>query len=148
MGWRYAGATLFVILFMGAIFFAVVFPLLSNSGPLAAEVDGTLPDHAVVNQPLQIDLSIDNTGDRLINPVCVTVDADQPVQLQNVTFQGLESFNFQGNRACGGQLTTQETIWIKIRLIPLKTGALNLTLHATQGNEIISPANTGSIRVS
>jgi hypothetical protein len=130
-----------------AIFFAVVFPLVHNTGPLAAEVSGTVPDTAVVNQVLAVDLSIDNTGDRLINPVCVSTSFDRAVELQSVTFQGLDTVKASNGRACGGLLSTQETISIKVVLVPRTTGSVHAVIRASQQDTNLGPPLEGTIRV-
>ena len=131
-----------------AIFFAVVFPLVHNTGPMVAQVDGSFPDRAVINQTLTLDVSVDNTGDRLINPVCVAASFDRPVEVRSVTFQGLDTVGVQNGRACGGELSTQETISVQVVVVPRAAGTVHAQLVATQRDTAIGQPLEGAISVS
>lgn len=130
-----------------AIFFAVVYPLVHNTGPRAAELAGSIPSSAVVNQTLTMDVSVDNTGDRLINPVCLAASFDRPVDVTSVTFQGLDTVTARNGRACGGQLSTQETISIKIRVVPRQAGSVHAQVVVAQQDTTIGRPLQGTISV-
>ncbi|HXZ98874.1 MAG TPA: hypothetical protein VEK76_00845 [Candidatus Binatia bacterium] len=131
-----------------AIFFAVVWPLLDNTGPVQAEVDGVLPAQATVGRPLTMDLEITSTGDQTINPVCVQASFSKPVDFESVDFQGIETIRAVGGRVCGGMLATQESISIEVLVVPRAAGAVDGSVTPTQGSRAIGPALTGTIQVT
>lgn len=158
LGRRFAGlsprtrlvlGSLFFLVVLIVIFVAIVLPLLLNNGALGAEVDGAIPTTGHVGQPLHIQVAIDNTGDRVIDPVCIVVEASGGgADLQTVTFQGTDRITLQGGVACGGRLTTQETISADVVIVPRQRGSISVTLQVAQGSTIISRALPGSVTVS
>ncbi|MGI8847610.1 MAG: hypothetical protein ACR2GX_05000 [Candidatus Dormibacteria bacterium] len=128
------------------IFVAVVLPLLRNDGPLAAELAGQIPTTARTGRELTVDIAIDNTGDRLISPICLGIAASH-AEVQQVVFQGTDQVTPSNGRACGGRLTAQETISVRLIVVP-RGGNIDLALSPLQGGATIGPILHGSIRVT
>ncbi len=138
---------LFAVGLLLAIFFGVLWPLLDNTGPTTAEIDGSLPTHATVNQPLIMDLEITSDGDQTINPTCVKATFSKPVDFVSVNFQGIETFGAVNGIACGGMLATQESVSIEVDVVPKATGSIDASLVPTQRNQVIGVPLTGTIQV-
>jgi len=102
----------------------------------------------VVGQVTTIDLGIDNVGDTLINPICLSALFDMPVDVKSVTFQGLDTVAFKDGRACGGALSGQETISVQLTLVPQQAGTIHLRLVASKGDKEIGPAVERTLEVS
>jgi hypothetical protein len=137
----------FLLLFAFA-FSAALVPLLTQNGILRAEVAGALPSSAVVGRPATADLGIDNVGDRIIKQLCVAASFDLPVDVTSVTFQGLDTVPFRDGRACGGQLSGQETVSVRLTFVPKQAGTLHALFVAAQGAKDIGPAITRSVEVT
>jgi hypothetical protein len=137
----------FVLLFVVA-FSAALLPLLTQNGILRAEVAGALPSTAVVGQPATADLGIDNTGDKIVKPLCIAASFDLSVDVTSVTFQGLDTVPFRDGRACGGELTGQETASVRFVFVPKQAGTLHALFVAAQGGKDIGPAITRSVEVT
>ena len=139
--------SLFFALLIVAIFATVVLPLLLNNGPLAAEVDGSLPGQATRNTALHVQLAIDNTGDRVINPLCLQVSAGPGADVQSVTFLGVDNVPVRNGSACGGRLTTQETISVDVVIVPHQSGPLAVSFQVASGDQAVSRPLSGTITV-
>jgi len=137
----------FLALFAVA-FSATILPLLTAGGKVSGEVAGSVPSSAVVGQPMFLDLAIDNTSGSLIRPVCIAAGFDLAVTVQQVVFQGLDSVPFRDGRACGGELTGQETASLRVVLVPHAAGTLHVTLVVAQGTQDIGPVLRRSVDVS
>jgi hypothetical protein len=137
----------FLALFAVA-FSATIVPLLTAGGKVRGEVAGSVPSTAVAGQQMFFDLAIDNTSGSLIRPVCIAASFDLPVTVQQVVFQGLDRVPFANGRACGGDLTGQETASLRMVLVPHQTGTLHVTLVAAQGSQDIGPVLRRTIEVS
>lgn len=143
-----------VVLGLG-LFALVVFAFIGIIGPLFAigsaqgEVDGKLPASIPLNQTASLPLAVDNVGESSISPLCIVVKTvPASVTLGSVDFQGVqtEPFNAQGV-ACGGELTTQETIVINVTLVAHLPGPLTLSLTAEQGHTAVGSPLTGTVQV-
>ena len=122
-------------------FAATVLPLfLLNQGTQRAEIAGMQSSSGVAGQVTTIDLGIDNVGDTLINPICLSALFDLPVQVQKVTFQGLDTVAFKDGRACGGALSGSETISVRLILVPQRAGTIHMRLVASKGDREVGPA--------
>ena len=131
-----------------AAFFIVVAPLFSTSTEMKAEIDGRLPASLPASPGAHLDLDIDNVGDAVINPICVRLDSTPPGLAKSVTFQGLETIPFQGDLACGGELTAQESISIVINLDLSKSTSVSLGITPQRRATAIGTKLSGVILVS
>ena len=141
---------LVTVIFLGAFFLAVV-PLLTTGGRNpSAEISGRYPATMQVGQDYLLPVALDNTSGAVINPVCVIAHSDPAGLLTAVdaSFQGLETVPFVGGRACGGALSGQEVITVKVTLRPLAVGTAHVSLVAGQGAREIGPALSGSVGVT
>lgn len=141
---------LVMVIFLGA-FFAAVVPLLTTGGRNPrAEISGRYPVTVQVGQDYLLPVALDNTSGSVINPVCVIAHTDPAGLLTAVeaNFQGLETVPFVGGRACGGALSGQEVISVKVTLRPLAAGTAHVSLVAGQGAKEIGPALSGSVGVT
>jgi hypothetical protein len=143
------GARLVVIgVVVAAGFAGIVFPLFSNSGaPPQAVIAGQLPETARVGQPVRVDIAVDNVGDGIIYPVCISLGGSGAT-LVSANFQGLDQVTASGNRVCGGQLTGQETISITLVVAFDHRGSSEVTLVPEQGATVIGPVFRGTVGVS
>jgi hypothetical protein len=139
--------TLFFALVIILIFATVVLPLLLNNGPLAAEVDGSLPQQATHNADLHVQLAIDNTGDRIIEPLCLDITATPGADVRSVTFLGVDTVPVTNGVACGGRLTTQETISVDVVIVPHQSGPLAVRFQVAEGGTPVSKPLSGTITV-
>jgi len=137
----------FLVLFAVA-FSATIVPLFTAGGKVRAEVAGSVPSNAVAGQQMFFDLAIDNTSGSIIKPVCIAASFDLPVTVQQVVFQGLDSVPFKDGRACGGDLTGQETASLRMVLVPQVAGTLHVGLVAAQGSQDIGPVVRRTVEVS
>ncbi len=136
-----------LVLAVVAAFAAVVLPLFSGGGPPHAEIAGLLAATVVSGSHVRADIALDNTGDSIIYPVCVAISGDGAALL-SADFQGLDKVTAVGNRACGGQLTGQETIAITLLVRLDHPGTPTLRVVPQQGSTVIGPALAGVVRVS
>ncbi len=130
-----------------AIFFAVLFPLVDNTGPVQAEVDGVISAHGSVGRPLLLQLSVQSTGDQTIAPLCLQASFSKPVDFVSVTFQGIETLPARGNRSCGGELATQETTSIAVHLIPRAAGTIAVSIRPTERAKAIGIPLKGTLDI-
>lgn len=138
----------FLVLFAVA-FSATVLPLItSTGGKVRAEVAGSVPSSAVAGQQAFLDLAIDNTSGSIIHPLCLAISFDTPVTVRQVVFQGLDSVPFGDGRACGGDLSGQETVSLRVVLVPHQAGTLHLRLVPAEGAQEIGPAVERSVSVA
>ena len=129
-------------------FFIVVAPLFATSGNATAELGGTIPTAATVGRTLEIDVGYDNTGNSVIDPVCVLIGVQGPMRASSVTFQGLDVVTVSDGRACGGSLNGQETINVRVVMTPLARGDVTLTLAPAQGTTALGAGIAGTIVVA
>ena len=129
-------------------FIAIVGPLFTISGTTAAEIDGTLPSSLAAGHTDDVQLSIDNTGDTNIHPICVAFGSDPTLTLMSVTFQGIETINASDGVACGGALTSQETISIVLHIRPSQPGVHTISVEPRQGNAAVGKTYSASVNVT
>lgn len=142
------GARLVAVAIAVAIgFVAVVLPLFSDSGAPQAEIAGALPDTATAGRPVHVDIAVDNVGDGIIYPVCVSLSGSGATLVSGL-FQGLDQVAASGNRVCGGQLTGQETISVSLVLTLSRRGSATVQLLPQQGATVIGPAFSATVTVS
>ena len=136
-----------LVLFLGG-FGITVGPLLFGGNLVRAEVTGVIPGHASAGQILAIELSLDNTGDVGLQPLCVVATVDGGAEPRNVRFQGIDTEPFQAGRACGGRLNAQETISLTVTVATPVPGVAHLSFAAARGAGVVGPALSGTVTVS
>ena len=136
----------FLLLFAVA-FSVTVLPLFFSSRELRAEVAGSVPSEAVAGQAMFLDLAIDNVGDHAITPICIAADFSLPVTVTTVVFQGLDRVPYKGDRACGGTLAGQETVSLRMEVIPRQAGSMDVHLVAGKGESDIGPVVVRQVEV-
>jgi hypothetical protein len=135
--------TLFAVAFASTIL-----PLFLLQSGERAEIAGMESSSGVVGQATTIDLGIDNTGDSVISPICLSALFDLPVDVRSVNFQGLDTVPFKDGRACGGALSGQETISVIMTVVPRQAGTVHLRLVASKNAKEIGPAVVREFDVS
>ncbi|HEV7466294.1 MAG TPA: hypothetical protein VGP96_08330 [Candidatus Dormibacteraeota bacterium] len=98
-----------------------------------------------VEQPL----ALDNTSGGVIKHTCLLVrlDPEGVVELPEVRFQGLDTLRVTGGQACGGQLSGQEVISLRARLVALRPGTVRIRLTAGDAGRSIGPALSRTLTV-
>ena len=129
-------------------FGSTILPLFLLHGGDRAEIAGMQSSSGVLGQTTSIDLGIDNTGDTVISPICLSALFDMPVDVKTVSFQGLDVVPFKDGRACGGALSGQETISVVMTIVPRQAGTVHVRLVATKGDKEIGPAVVRELDVS
>ena len=135
------------LLFLFA-FASAILPMFLLRGGERAEIAGMQSSSGVVGQTTAIDLGIDNTGDTVISPICLSALFDLPVDVKSVSFQGLDTVPFKDGRACGGALSGQETISVVMTVIPRQAGTVHVRMVATKNAKEIGPAVVRELDVS
>jgi hypothetical protein len=139
-----------MVIFLGS-FFAAVVPLLTTGGrDPRAEVSGRYPSTMRVGQAYALPVALDNTSGSVINPVCIIARSTPAgaVTPTDADFQGLETVPFVDGRACGGSLSGQEVINVRVTFAPVRAGTVRLTLVAAEGTREIGPALSGNVDVA
>lgn len=129
-------------------FASTIAPLFLLHGGERAEIAGMQSSTGVVGQVTTIDLGIDNVGDSVISPICVSALFDAPVDVQSVDFQGLDHVPFKDGRACGGALSGQETISVTMTVVPRQAGTVHVRLVASKNDKELGPAVERELDVS
>ena len=145
---RFGAAALAV--FVGA-FAAAVVPLLTTGGrDPQAEVAAKFPSQLKLGDTFVLPLAIDNVSGSVISPLCLiaSVDPAGAIAASQAVFQGLETIRFVDGRACGGQLSGQESISVMLTLVGRHTGPAQITLVAGQGAREIGPPLRGRVEVT
>lgn len=144
-------------LWLGAIFAAIVFgglfgtilPLLTTGGVPRAEVSGQIPERLTVGESVEQPLALDNTSGGVIKRTCLLVGLEPAgvVEMPEVRFQGLDTRVVAGGQACGGQLSGQEVISLRARLVALRPGTVRIRLSAGDAGRPIGPALSRTLTV-
>lgn len=147
---RRVWAVLLGLLLVGGGFAAVVAPLLltARRGHPTAEVAGRLPDRARLDRPLDVVVAVDNTGTTVIHPLCLEVVAEGAVELGTARFQGLDTVPFHQGRACGGELSGQETVSVVLVVVPRAPGPLRLSIAPAEDGTVIGAPLRGTVLVT
>jgi hypothetical protein len=127
------------------IFLAVITPLFATSGPPMAVLGGSLPPSAISGKDLEIDVAIDNIGDPVINQVCVGALVQGNLTPKNVIFQNIDNEPFVNGTACGGMLSSQESISAQVFFSTGSPGTVQLVLSPMAGKQVIGAALSGSL---
>ena len=130
------------------IFLAVITPLFATSGTTMAILGGSLPTTATAHRQLEIDLAIDNVGDPVIGRVCVRALVAGPLTPRDAIFQNIDKEPFVDGRACGGSLSSQESISVQLFFETGPAGTAQLVLSPMNGTRTIGAALTGSVSVA
>jgi hypothetical protein len=130
------------------IFLAVITPLFATSGTTMAILGGSLPSTATAHRQLEIDLAIDNVGDPIIGRVCVGALVQGPLTPREAIFQNIDREPFVDGRACGGSLSSQESISVQLFFDAGPAGTAQLVLSPMNGTRTIGAALTGSVSVA
>jgi hypothetical protein len=138
----------FATIVIGGLFGTVI-PLITSGGAARAEVSGQLPEQLTVGARMEQPLALDNTSAGVIKRTCLLVELDPPgvVDIPEVRFQGLDTVPVAGGRACGGQLSGQEVISLRARLVALKPGTVHVRLVAGDAGRPIGPPLSRTVTV-
>jgi hypothetical protein len=138
----------FATIVIGGVFGTII-PLITTGGPTRAEVSGQLPTQLVVGQDVEQPLALDNTSGGVIKRTCLLVQLDPAgvVDVPEVRFQGLDTEPVTGGQACGGQLSGQEVISLRARLVALRPGSVRVRLVAGDRGRPIGPPLTRTVTV-
>jgi hypothetical protein len=139
---------IFAVIVIGGVFGTIV-PLLTTGGEPRAEISGQLPERLTVGEVAEQPLALDNTSGGVIKRTCLLVDLDPAgvVAMPEVRFQGLDTLRVTGGQACGGQLSGQEVISLRARLVALRPGTVRVRLVAGDGGRPIGPALSRTLTV-
>lgn len=133
------------------LFLGVITPLFATSGRATADLSGTLPSAATAGKRLEIDVSIDNTGDSVIGQVCVGALVQGPLTPVDAIFQNVDKEPFIDDRgtwkACGGELTSQSSAPAQLFFDTGPAGPAQVVLSPMNGKQVIGQALTGSLSV-
>jgi hypothetical protein len=138
----------FATIVIGGVFGTIV-PLLTTGGTPRAEVSGQLPHQLTAGEALEQPLALDNTSGGVIKHTCLLVGLD-PAGILAVTavrFQGLDTEPVSGGMACGGQLSGQEVISLRARLVALRPGTVRVRLVAGEDGRPIGPPLSRTVTV-
>lgn len=137
------------VVVVGGSFAAVVAPLLVTAGHHrpTAEVAGRVPDTARLDVPLEIQVAIDNTSTSVIGPLCLVVRTDPPAEVREARFQGLDRVPFRDGRACGGELSGQETVSVVVVVVFHQLGDTSVDLAPAEDGTVIGPSLHGTVVV-
>jgi hypothetical protein len=130
------------------IFLAVITPLFATSGPKMAIIGGSLPTNATAGRQLEIDLAIDNVGDPIIGRVCIGAFVQGPLTPKRAIFQNIDTEPFVDGRACGGSLSSQESISVQLFFQAGSAGTVQLSLSPMDGTKTIGAPLSGSLSVA
>ena len=133
------------------LFLGVITPLFATSGRATADLSGTLPSTAAAGKRLEIDVSIDNTGDSVIGQVCVGALVQGSLTPVDAIFQNVDKEPFVDDRgtwkACGGELTSQSSAPAQLFFDVGSAGPAQVVLSPMDARQVIGQALTGSLSV-
>jgi hypothetical protein len=133
------------------LFLGVITPLFATSGRATADLSGTLPSTAMAGKRLEIDVSIDNTGDSVIGQVCVGALVQGPLTPVDAIFQNVDKEPFIDDlgtwKACGGELTSQSSAPVQLFFDTGSGGPAQVVLSPMNGKQVVGQALTGSLSV-
>ena len=116
-----------------------------------ADLSGTLPTTATAGKPLEVDVSIDNTGDSVIGQVCIGAFVQGSLTPVDAIFQNVDKEPFVNNagswKACGGELTSQSSAPVQLFFDAGSAGPAQLALSPMNGKQVIGQALAGSLSV-
>ena len=133
------------------LFLGVITPLFATSRRATADLSGALPSTATADKHLEIDVSIDNTGDSVIGQVCVGALVQGPLTPVDVIFQNVDKEPFIDDlgtwKACRGELTSQSSAPAQLFFDTGPAGPAQVVLSPMNGKLVIGQALTGSLSV-
>jgi hypothetical protein len=138
----------FATIVIGGVFGTII-PLITTGGAVRAEVAGQLPAQLVVGQDIEQPLALDNTSGGVIKRTCLLVHLDPAgvVDVSQVRFQGLDTEPVTGGQACGGQLSGNETISLRARVVALRPGTVRIRFVAGDQGRPVGPPLTRTLTV-
>lgn len=113
-----------------------------------ADVSGLIPASAPAGKPLEIDVSIDNTGFSVVGQLCVSAVIHGPLTPVDAIFQNIDKEPFVNGAACGGQLTSQSSAPVQLFFNAGDAGSAQLVLSPMDGKRTIGAALTGTVSVA
>ena len=133
------------------LFLGVITPLFATSGRATADLSGALPSTATAGKRLEVDVSIDNTGDSIIGQVCVGALVQGPLTPVDAIFQNIDKEPFVDDhgtwKACGGELTSQSSAPVQLFFTAGSGGSVQVVLSPMNGKQVIGQALNGSLSV-
>ena len=129
-------------------FFVVVAPLFSSSNAPAAEIAGALPAGAVAGRQFEVDVGVDNTSYTTINPMCIAVQAQGALRGDYAIFEDVDRRSFSGDTVCGGSLSGQASISVRLFFTATSAGRAGLTLTPAEGSTLVGTGLAGTISVA
>jgi hypothetical protein len=140
---------IFATIVIGGLFGTII-PLITTGGAVRAEVSGQLPATLTAGEAIEQPLALDNTSGGVIKRTCLLVELDPAgvVDIPEVRFQGLDVVKVTGGQACGGQLSGQEVISLRARLVALRPGAVHVRLVAGDAGRPIGPPLSRTVTVA
>jgi hypothetical protein len=133
---------------VAAAFTLVVLPLFATGPPSGDLTGGNFPSTTKVNQPVTLSIGVDNTGSSTITQVCISASFTPNATPQTVLFQNIDLVHFTGNIACGGALSTGETINVKVTFVPTQLGPLQAKFQLVTGTTPLGSPLLGQITVT
>ena len=130
------------------LFLGVVSPLFATSGNAMADLSGVIPASAPAGKPLEIDISIDNTGFSVIGQLCVSAVIEGPLTPVDAIFQNVDKEPFVGGSVCGGELTSQSSAPVQLFFQTGSAGSSQLVLAPMDGKRTIGAGLTGTVSIS
>lgn len=133
------------------LFLGVITPLFATAGRPMADLSGVIPSSAAAGKRLEMDVSVDNTGDSAIQQVCVGAIVQGSLTPVNAIFQNVDKEPFVGShgtwKACGGQLTSQSSAPVQLFFNAGLPGPAQVVLSPMNGKQVIGEGLTGSLSV-
>ncbi|MBV8302100.1 MAG: hypothetical protein JOY68_09295 [Candidatus Dormibacteraeota bacterium] len=128
-------------------FFAVVAPLFDTGGAPAAQIAGVLPDHVTAGSQFEVDIALDNQGDSVLSQSCVQIGIQGPVRPDYAIFANIDRETFSNGLTCGGALSGQETISIRLFLTAGSPGSARVSLTPVQQSKTLGSGIAGTVSV-
>lgn len=138
-----AGAVLLIV-----AFFVVVAPLFSSSSAPSAEIAGTLPATATAGKQFEVDVGVDNTSFTTISPMCINVQTQGALRPGYAIFEDVDRRSFNGDTVCGGSLSGQATISVRLFFTATSAGPAHLALTPAQGSTLVGSGLGGTIAIA
>jgi hypothetical protein len=133
------------------LFLGVITPLFATAGRPMADLSGVIPSTAPADKRLEMDVSVDNTGDSVIGQVCVGAIVQGPLTPVNAIFQNIDREPFVDDhgtwKACGGELTSQSSAPVQLFFTAGSGGSVQVVLSPMNGKQVIGQALTGSLSI-
>lgn len=147
--WKRIALIAGIIIAAAGAFIGVVGPLFWTSGAPRAELSGLFDTVTLtVGKEGSLPIAVDNTGDSIIDPLCIGVKFSHPVTTAYGVFDNSYRYAISDGRVCGGSLVGQETINVAIVVRSDQPGALDVVLTPMQGAKSVGRPISASVNVS